>query len=52
MKLIKDKTVLVEKLITHRMELENIHDAFDAIGTKAGLKAIIYVGTPLEGNGA
>lgn len=52
MKLIQDKTVPVEKLITHRMELENIHDAFDTIGTKAGLKAIIYVGKPLAGNGA
>ena len=28
-----------------------IHDAF-AIPTKAGLKAIIYIGTPLENNGA
>jgi L-iditol 2-dehydrogenase len=52
MKLIQDKTVPVAKLITHRMELEKIHDAFDAIRTKAGLKAIIYIGTPLEGNGA
>lgn len=52
MKLIKEKTIPVAKLITHRMELEKIHDAFDAIRTKAGLKAIIYIGTPLEGNGA
>jgi L-iditol 2-dehydrogenase len=52
MKLIQDKTVPVAKLITHRMELENIHDAFDAIRTRSGLKAIIYIGTPLEKNGA
>ena len=34
------------------MELDKIHDAFDAIRTKAGLKAIIYIGEPLENNGA
>lgn len=48
MKLIKDGTVPVKKLITHRMELDNIHEAFDAIRTKAGLKAIIYVNEPLN----
>lgn len=52
MKLIQDKTVPVAKLITHRMDLEQIHDAFDAIRTKSGLKAIIYIGSPLEKNGA
>jgi L-iditol 2-dehydrogenase len=52
MKLIQDKTVPVAKLITHRMELEQIHDAFDAIRTRSGLKAIIYIGTPLQQNGA
>jgi L-iditol 2-dehydrogenase len=52
LKLIQDGTVPVGKLITHRMELENIHDAFDAIRTKSGLKAIIYIGSPLGQNGA
>jgi threonine dehydrogenase-like Zn-dependent dehydrogenase len=52
MKLIQNGTVPVAKLITHRMELENIHEAFDAIRTKTGLKAIIYIGTPLQKNGA
>lgn len=52
MKLIQDGTVPVKKLITHRMELDDIHDAFDAIRTKTGLKAIIYIGQPLEKNGA
>lgn len=52
MKLIQDKTVPVAKLITHRAELANIHEAFDAIRTKTGMKAIIYIGTPLEGKGA
>jgi L-iditol 2-dehydrogenase len=52
MKLITNKTVPVAQLITHRMELDKIHDAFDAIRTKEGLKAIIYIGTPLGSNGA
>jgi L-iditol 2-dehydrogenase len=47
MKLIQDGTVPVKKLITHRMELDNIHEAFDAIRTKTGLKAIIYINEPL-----
>lgn len=53
LKLIEDGTVPVGKLITHRFELENIHDAFDAIRTKAGMKAIIYINEPLaSSNGA
>jgi L-iditol 2-dehydrogenase len=49
MKLIQDKTVPVADLITHRMELDQIHDAFDAIRTKAGLKAMIYIGESPNG---
>ncbi len=49
MKLIQDKSVPVAKLITHRMELDRIHEAFDAIRTKTGLKAIIYIGESLNG---
>ncbi|MCC7025074.1 MAG: zinc-binding dehydrogenase [Thermomicrobiales bacterium] len=53
LKLIENGTVPVGKLITHRFELENIHDAFDAIRTKAGMKAIIYINKPLtSSNGA
>ena len=47
MKLIQNGTVPVKQLITHRMELENIHEAFDAIRTKTGMKAIIYINEPL-----
>ena len=50
MKLIQDKTVPVADLITHRMELDKIHDAFDAIRTKAGLKAMIYIGASPNGS--
>ncbi|MFN8590280.1 MAG: zinc-binding dehydrogenase [Thermomicrobiales bacterium] len=49
-KLIQDKKVRVADLITHRMQLDDIHSAFDAIRTKTGLKAIIYIGTPLNGS--
>lgn len=52
LKLIQDKTVPVADLITHRMELDRILEAFDAIRTKSGMKAIIYIGTPLNGRQA
>ncbi|MCA9878300.1 MAG: zinc-binding dehydrogenase [Thermomicrobiales bacterium] len=48
MKLIKNGTVPVKKLITHRYELDDIHDAFDAIRTKTGMKAIIYINEELK----
>ncbi|MDQ3227029.1 MAG: zinc-binding dehydrogenase [Chloroflexota bacterium] len=52
MNLIREKKVPVADLITHRMQLEEIHTAFDAIRTKSGLKAIIYIGASPNGRAA
>lgn len=49
LRLIREKKVRVADLITHRMPLDEIHGAFDAIRTRAGMKAMIYVGTDLDG---
>jgi len=46
--LIQNGTVPVGKLITHRYVLDDIHDAFDAIRTKTGMKAIIYINEELK----
>ena len=48
LKLIQNGTVPVSKLITHRYQLDDIHDAFDAIRTKTGMKAIIYINEELK----
>jgi len=37
----------VSKLITHRVDLDHIHDAFDAIRSRSGMKAMVYIGSPL-----
>jgi L-iditol 2-dehydrogenase len=50
--LIRQKKVPVADLITHRMGLDEIHNAFDAIRTKTGLKAIIYIGASPNGRAA
>jgi L-iditol 2-dehydrogenase len=52
LKLIRDKKIPVADLITHRMKLEEIHNAFDAIRTKTGLKAMIYIGASPNGRDA
>ncbi len=52
MNLIREKKVPVAELITHRMGLDEIHNAFDAIRTKTGLKAIIYIGAAPNGRAA
>ncbi len=52
LRLIREKKVRVADLITHRMPLEEIHGAFDAIRTRAGMKAMIYIGTDLNGREA
>jgi len=44
LRLIQEKKVRVADLITHRATLDDIHDVFDAIRTRAGLKAMIYIG--------
>ncbi len=48
LKLIQNGTVPVGKLITHRYVLDDIHDAFDTIRTKTGMKAIIYINEELK----
>lgn len=50
LRLIQEKKVPVAELITHRMALDEIHHAFDAIRTKAGMKAIIYIGDSPNGH--
>jgi Zn-dependent alcohol dehydrogenase len=34
---------LVADLITHRIPLQNIHQAFDAMRSRSGLKAVIQM---------
>jgi threonine dehydrogenase-like Zn-dependent dehydrogenase len=48
LRLIQEKKVHVADLITHRATLDEIHDVFDAIRTRAGLKAMIYIGAKPE----
>lgn len=49
LRLIREKKVRVADLITHRMGLDQIHDAFDAIRSRAGMKAMIYIGSSPNG---
>lgn len=49
LRLIREKKVQVADLITHRMGLDEIHDAFDAIRSRAGMKAMIYIGASPNG---
>lgn len=49
LRLIREKKVRVADLITHRMGLDEIHVAFDAIRSRAGMKAMIYIGDSPNG---
>jgi threonine dehydrogenase-like Zn-dependent dehydrogenase len=49
LKLIQDKTAPVAQLITHNMTADDIHQAFDAIRPRSGLKATIDIGKSLNG---
>jgi L-iditol 2-dehydrogenase len=43
LRLIEQKKIPVAQLVTHRIPLQNIHEAFDAMRTRSGLKAVIHM---------
>jgi L-iditol 2-dehydrogenase len=43
LRLIEQKKIPVGDLITHRVALHNIHEAFDAMRSRSGLKAVVHI---------
>jgi L-iditol 2-dehydrogenase len=43
LRLIEQKKIPVGDLITHRVALQNIHEAFDAMRSRSGLKAVVHI---------
>jgi L-iditol 2-dehydrogenase len=46
LRLIAQKKVPVAELVTHRVSLDSIHDAFDAMSARSGLKAVVHIPGP------
>jgi L-iditol 2-dehydrogenase len=49
LRLIEQKKVPVADLVTHRIPLRNIHEAFDALRNRSGLKAVIQMDGHVNG---
>jgi L-iditol 2-dehydrogenase len=49
LRLIEQKKIPVGDLITHRVGLQNIHEAFDAMRSRSGLKAVVHMNGQTDG---
>jgi L-iditol 2-dehydrogenase len=49
LRLIEQKKVQVADLITHRVALPDIHEAFDAMRARSGLKAVVHMNGRING---
>lgn len=50
LRLIEQKKIPVVELITHRVALQNIHEAFDAMRARSGLKAVVHMNGRVDGH--